>query len=115
MWEDEVLNRRANADAAEAITFTLHRADPGSTGAEQFADAPLDWVLAGLAGPEPTLQPATVGICYARPAIPLTEAAVYFGFRGAGGVWLGGFKFPSPVEPVTLDPHPFRVKIGPNV
>lgn len=115
-WKPEVLNRRADDDAAEAATLTFHDGDPGSTGANQTLAVALSWTPGGQEGPVSALQPPRDGVDYAAPLVELPVGrTTHYGFRDSGGVWLGGFPLSPPVETVTLGPRQFLVKIGPNV
>lgn len=116
-WEPFVLNGRADADAAQAVTLVLFSGAPGASGTDNVVTtAALAWSPGGAEGPVPALQPATVGVAYAAPLVSVPASSVtYYGFRDASGTWLGGFPVSPAVESVTLASRLFLVKIGPNV
>jgi hypothetical protein len=115
MWTDATLNARATAAASECPTLTLHSADPGDSGAAEVASASLSWSAGGVEGPEPSVQPATVGIAYAAPSVslPSNVSITYYGFR-SGGTFRGGFRMQAPIETVGAESRTIPVRIGPN-
>ena len=114
-WTDAVQNARADREAAVTPTLTLHVGDPGSTGAGEVASAALTWSAGGAAGPETSVQPATVGVAYAAPSVslPASSSITHYGFR-SGATFLGGFRLSSPIETTAAETRTIPVRIGPN-
>lgn len=105
-WTDDVRNTQADEDAARIATVSAHTGDPGSTGAAEasggsYARVAPSFEAAGSEGPLGAEQPATVGVAWGEASFELPAGTfTHYGAWSSGGVFLGGFEFPSPIQMV---------------
>lgn len=121
-WTDAVLNAQANEDAARVATVSLHTGDPGSTGANEatggspaYARQAPGFASANTEGPLGASQPASVGVAWGECTFDLPAGDyTHYGYRSAGGTWLGGGALPSTVSLGAQGSQQISIAIGPE-
>lgn len=109
---DAVLNAKADQDAARAVTLKFHPAIPD--GSNDVAEVSPTWEDGGDPGPDPSWQPAQVGVAYTAPQVTIPAGTVtHVSYHDGSGMWGWDELVPSITFDAETD-HVFRFAIGPR-